>query len=191
MSSSLWEEIAEDSREMANVPVGDAALKRVSALAQKQQEIELWIERQKERLATAEDELRKIRELDLPEAMDEVGMSEFKLVDGSIVTVRPFFGASIPNDKKTQAFAWLDSHGFGDLIKSEVIAKFSRGEIDAARELAVNLKDQGYEAESKESVHPQTLKAFVREQVESGAVAVPLDLFGAFVGRQTVVKKGK
>jgi hypothetical protein len=39
-------------------------------------------------------------------------------------------------------------------------------------------------------VHAQTLKAFVREMMESGAT-IPLDLFGVHMGRKAVIKRAK
>lgn len=190
-NTDLWSEMAKDAEEAVDFTIQTDKLNRLSQLANKQQEIEQWIEVQKDRLAQGVEALRRIREVELPEAMDEVGVAKFTLADGSSVSVNPYYSATITAEKKSAAHQWLDSHGFGDLIKTEVITKFGRGEVDAARELVENLRQQEYEVEGKESVHPQTLKAFIREQVESGAVAVPLDLFGAYVGRQTVIKKGK
>jgi hypothetical protein len=191
MSSSIIDAMFEDTTADIELTVSDSALGKLSALANKQLEIERWIEAQQERLKLATDALRRVREVELPEALDEAGVSKFTLSDGSTVSVSPYYSASIPADRKAEAFQWLDRNGFGDLIKTEVVTRFGRGEIDQARELSRNLKDQGYEAENKDSVHAQTLKAFIREQIESGGVAVPLDLFGAYVGRQTVIKKGK
>ena len=51
------------------------------------------------------------------------------------------------------------------------------------------LTSLGLEPIDKEQVHPQTLKAFVREQVESGK-PFPLELFGAFLGQKATIKKG-
>jgi len=51
-------------------------------------------------------------------------------------------------------------------------------------------KGQGYEPVQKVGVHPQTLKAVVRERVESGQ-NMPTDLFNTFVGNQTKINRRK
>jgi hypothetical protein len=45
-------------------------------------------------------------------------------------------------------------------------------------------------AEQKTEVHPQTLRAFVKERVEAGE-EFPMELFGAWVGQRAVIKRGK
>jgi uncharacterized protein (DUF362 family) len=45
------------------------------------------------------------------------------------------------------------------------------------------LVNTGYEPNQKTVVHPQTLKAFVKEQLESGK-ELPLDLLGAYAGQK-------
>ena len=42
----------------------------------------------------------------------------------------------------------------------------------------------------KEAVHPQTLKAFVREQVETGK-ELPFDLFGVYIANKTKITNNK
>jgi len=39
-------------------------------------------------------------------------------------------------------------------------------------------------------VHPQTLRAFVKERCEAGE-DFPMELFGAWVGQRAVIKRGK
>ena len=48
----------------------------------------------------------------------------------------------------------------------------------------------GYLPDQKKEVHPQTLKAFVKEQLQKGQ-AVPMDLFGVFTGHRATIKRGK
>jgi hypothetical protein len=62
---------------------------------------------------------------------------------------------------------------------------FGRGELEIAKEFVTWLNEQRPELspELSQNVHWQTLRAFVREMVESGA-ALPLDLFGVFIGRK-------
>ena len=48
----------------------------------------------------------------------------------------------------------------------------------------------GVDYENKKSVHPSTLKAFVREQIERGKI-LPLDLFGIHIGQRSEIRRQK
>jgi len=49
------------------------------------------------------------------------------------------------------------------------------------------LNKEGYESSQREWVEPSTLRAFIREQHESGK-KLPMDLLGAYVGQKTTIK---
>ena len=122
--------------------------------------------------------------------MQEMNISTLKLADGTLVEVKPVYGASIPTKSKEEAFKWLRDNGLGDLIKNEITVAFGRDEDNKAQQYAVLAKGQGYEPVQKIGVHPQTLKAVVRERVESGQ-NMPTDLFNTFVGNQTKINRRK
>ena len=139
----------------------------------------------------AEDNLKKLKqEADvissevIPTMMIEMNVSTLKLADGSAVEVKPVYGASIPADKKEEAFTWLRSNGLGDLIKNEVTVAFGRNEDNKAAEYATLAQGRGYEPIQKLKVEPMTLKALVRERLESGK-EMPSDLFNVFAGNRT------
>jgi hypothetical protein len=48
------------------------------------------------------------------------------------------------------------------------------------KNLIADLEKQGYDPQHKIHVHPMTLKAFIREQMEKGT-SINLDMFGAYV----------
>jgi hypothetical protein len=64
----------------------------------------------------------------IPTMMQEMNISTLKLSDGTSVEVKPVYGASIPADKKEEAYKWLRENGLGDLIKNEVTVAFGRSE---------------------------------------------------------------
>ena len=120
----------------------------------------------------------------IPTMMQEMNISTLKLADGSSVEVKPIYGASISPAKKEEAFKWLRDNGLGDLIKNEVTVAFGRHEDNKASQYAVLAQGQGYEPVQKLKVEPMTLKALVRERIESGQ-DMPSDLFNVFVGNRT------
>jgi len=124
------------------------------------------------------DYLRVERE-DLPELMRELGLSEMTLTNGLKVTVTEEVTASITEERRAAAHEWLRTHNFAGIIKVLVTVPFGRGEEAEAAELAAQIRaeHEGHEVNLSETVHPQTLKAFVKEQVQDGR-PLPFDLFG-------------
>jgi len=146
-------------------------------------------------LASKETELKKLKKnIELisgeviPTMMQEMNISTLKLADGSAVEVKPIYGASISIDKKEEAFNWLRTNGLGDLIKNEVIVSFGRNEDAKAAEYAVLAQGKGYQPIQKLKVEPMTLKALVRERIESGK-DMPTELFNVFSGNRTKITR--
>ena len=126
----------------------------------------------------------------IPTMMQEMNISTLKLADGSSVEVKPVYGASISASKKEEAYTWLRDNGLGDLIKNEVTVSFGRNEDNKASDYAILAQGQGYEPVQKLKVEPMTLKALVRERLESGQ-EMPSDLFNVFTGNRTKVTRSK
>ena len=126
----------------------------------------------------------------IPTMMTEMNISTLKLADGSAVEVKPVYGASIPVAKKEEAYTWLRENGLGDLIKNEIAVAFGRNEDNKAMAYATLAQGQGYEPIQKLKVEPMTLKALVRERLESGQ-EMPSDLFNVFAGNRTKVTRSK
>ena len=124
----------------------------------------------------------------IPTMMQEMNISTLKLADGTSVEVKPVYGASIPADKKEEAYKWLRENGLGDLIKNEVTVSFGRNEDNKAAEYADLAQGQGYQPVQKLKVEPMTLKALVRERIESGQ-DMPSDLFNVFAGNRTKITR--
>ena len=146
-------------------------------------------------LANKEKELKELkRKVELvsgeiiPTMMQEMNISTLKLADGTSVEVKPVYGASILVAKREGAFKWLRDNGLGDLIKNEVTVSFGRNEDNKAVQYAVLAQGQGYQPVQKLKVEPMTLKALVRERIESGR-EIPSDLFNVYAGSRTTIKR--
>ena len=147
------------------------------------------------KIKIAEENLKQLKKQEdllsgeiIPTMMTEMNISTLKLADGSAIEVKPIYGASIPADKKEEAFNWLRKEGLGDLIKNEVTVSFGRNEDNKAAEYAVIAQGQGYQPTQKLKVEPMTLKALVRERIESGK-DMPSDLFNVFAGNRTKITR--
>lgn len=123
----------------------------------------------------------------IPDAMKEIGLSEVTTSNGARVVIKPFYSARIPDEWITRAFKWLRAHDHGGLIKNVVVCEFGKGADNEAKEVKALLKKEGIPFEHKETIHPQTLKSFVKEQIENGK---PLnhDMFGVYVGAVTKIE---
>ena len=148
-----------------------------------------------DRIKQKEIELKKLKKDSeiisgevIPTMMTEMSISTLKLADGSAVEVKPIYGASISPDKKEEAFNWLRNNGLGDLIKNEVTVSFGRNEDNKASQYAILAQGRGYQPIQKLKVEPMTLKALVRERVESGK-DMPSDLFNVFAGNRTKITR--
>lgn len=141
-------------------------------------------------LKKAKEKLLKLTDQEMPALMAEMGISSLTLDDGAVVKVTQTYGASILVDNRPKAYDWLRDHGYDDIIKNTVMCQFGRGEDDRAKDFAEFAAENGYAPEQKTEIHPQTLRAFVKERIENGD-EFPMELFGAYVGQRATIKKGK
>lgn len=174
---------------MDSFDVDNDGLQLISNLANKQMKLESKIKQLEDELKGIKDEHKQVSQVDIPETLAELGLSEFKLKDGTKVTVQQFYSASIPKDRVDEAMTWLRDNNHGDLIKNTISVDFGKGEDEAAGQLKEHLISEGASYTDKTGVHPQTLRAFVREQTEQGK-NLPLDLLGVYIGQKTVIKEG-
>jgi hypothetical protein len=163
-------------------------LGNISDLGRQLAELEEKIRLEEEHLKSLKDDYRKISEDLLPNKLRELGVSEFKLADGTSMSIQQYYSARITPDNRDVCFHWLENNGLGDIIKNTVSANFGRGEDDAASELMTKLENEGHSLVQKKWVEPMTLKAVVKEQVEKGT-DLPLEAFNVYVGQKIKVKK--
>lgn len=188
--SSLMEA---DTQSKSESPLGsfdDSNLKGVAQVAQKISNQESVVADLEEKLRNAKKELYRMSDEELPQMLAEMGVSSFKLQDGSQVEIKKTYGASIPVDKREEAFSWLRQNGFGDMVKNIVSVNFGMGEDQKASEFKSRVEEQGLSPQQAESVHSSTLRAWVKEQTEDGK-PFPMELFGAYIGQRAVIKGAK
>ena len=186
----LMEQDFEQTNATSVEKIDQQGLTSVAALARTIRDKEARISDLEQTLKEQKKELLKLTDEVMPSMLAEIGMSSFALDDGSTVEVKQTYGASILVDKRPEAYDWLRDHGHDDIIKNTVLCQFGRGEDDQAGAFAAFAQKQGFIPEQKTEVHPQTLRAFVKERCEAGE-DFPMELFGAWVGQRAVIKRGK
>lgn len=181
--SDLFSEMQSD----ASAAPAPEALTAVAALAERQLDLQRHIDRLNENLADSMQALRAIQEEELPTLLQQCGLSEFKLVNGTKVTIKKFYSGSIGDDNREKAFDWLKKNGHDDLIKNDFTVGFGKNEEADAETFEQRLVELNVPFRHKKHVHPQTLNAFIREQVETGA-QFPLEVFKAYIGQRAIIK---
>ena len=134
------------------------------------------------------EQAKTLSQFEIPKMMEEMHITKLKLKDGESVEIKKIYGASIPQEHQEAAFTWLRDNDLGDIIKNDITVTFGRGEDNKAAEYATLAQGQGYEPVQKIGVHPQTLKAVVRERLESGR-EMPSDLFKTYAGNSTKITR--
>ena len=167
-----------DQGELGNVA---SIARRIRDKEERVAELELQLKQEKR-------ELLKLTDEDLPTVFAEMGLSKLALDDGSTVEIKQTYGASIPVAERERAYEWLRENGHDDIIKNTVGVEFGRGEDDKASAFRAFCEAEGYVPDQTTGIHPQTLRAFVRERVENGD-SFPMDMFGAWVGQRATIKR--
>ena len=168
--------------------VSDGELNIVSNLAKKQLQLARQVATLEEDLKAKKEELRLTSEQELPDAMQAAGLNQIVLNTGEKISINEFYNAHISKANQEVAYQWLVENGHEGLIKNEVLLKFGREESTVVDETVYALQSRGLSPEVRQSVHPSTLKAFVKEQFTSGN-DIPTEPFGIYIGTKATIKK--
>ena len=100
--------------------VDQKGLKTVAEIAREVNEKEKKIFNLEQELKDRKKELLKLTDEELPNILNELGISSFKLEDGSTISVKQTYGASIKVENRPAAYQWLRENGYDDIIKNQV-----------------------------------------------------------------------
>ena len=166
------------------------AARRLRDLEHRKSELE-------EELDKTKREILELTERDLVKLFSAANMSSLTLeAEGHHPAVTfektTFYSAKIPAEKEAEAFAWLHDNGHGDIVKTQVTVALGMGERETAEQVEAAISNLGVDYNSKLSVHPSTLKAFAKAEIEANH-ALPMDLLGVYMGEIIKLKtvKGK
>lgn len=163
-------------------------LSDVTALIQHLNKLQVEADELKKQLKLKEAEIKRFSETVIPDMFKDEDLSELALANGKKVIIKSHWHCSITEAKRRDAIAWLRGNGRNEMIKSQAIANFSTSEVDAInRELLLRLcAENDLAVEMKDSVHPSTLKSWVRGMKETNT-EFPDELFGVYERRETLV----
>ena len=184
-----FEDLKQDAGDLRNLQDDD--LSGLSKLIQRQLNLDSEIENMEETMKEMKRERDLLSQETIPTKMQELGINETTMKDGSKVTVKEGFHCRIPKAREEEALQYLKQEGLGDIIKNQVSTSFGTGEDNMAGDLAGYIESNfGITPDVKKSVHPSTLKATLKKRHEEG-LTDPDDLFGIFIRPETKITKGK
>jgi hypothetical protein len=149
-----------------------------------------------ERLKSVNGRIHTIQFSEMVDTMNVLGVATFGIAkQGNSPALEfeldTYYAGSISKEweepRREAAFAVLPD----ELVKITVSALFAKGEADDARALAEELITTGYTVTIEKSIHHSTLKAWLREQAESGGDLPDLETIGATIGPRVKVKEIK
>ena len=181
----IFEDLIDEGDKFASVDTGTG--KQLSDLVRKLRSVEEDIEDAEQNLKALKAEKHRLSVENIPGLMDEMGVDRLD-VDGVSVSRKMIVHASIPQDRKEEAFAWLRENGLDDIIKNDVTCSFGKGEDNVAGDVVGILQEKGFDPKTKTHVHPSTLKAFVKERIVDGK-PIDLDMFGAFIANAAEIRR--
>ena len=185
---NVREEILKDTKDMLDeIEVTDIAEQCV-LLKKKEDEVAAL----EEKLKAKKEERDDISSRVIPELLAEQGLQEIKLADGSKVSVKKEFRATLPKDeiRREAAYQWLRDQNLGDIIKNNVTVSFGKGEDNKANQLVDLAVANGFTPQQKSDVAWNTLTALYEERVKAG-LDMPSDVFSLWIKDKTKISRKK
>lgn len=171
-------------------------LKKLVKLAD---QTKLWIDAAEAELETTKKVYQELVTKHIPDQMDQIGTNVFGIPDTDReCRVEPYYHAVMKPETLDEGVEWLDSHGYGDVVKHSIHVDFDREDAEKAKSIAQRISQMLAEYEvtpdtvvvKSYGVHWKTLTSLVKRLVEE-EVAVPLETLGATVGRVAKIIKRK
>lgn len=170
-------------------------LDALQARAAEARDLQLSIDDLEAELKEKQTQLRLLYNDTIPSLMDEIGVDRIGVppqgnkpgVDYKLATTYAAnIAAGWPATKRGIAFAVLKRLEAEDLIKTEVTVRLPKGKLELAKKIVKAVEGMGAPAALKQSVHSQTLGAWLREiYIKHGQALSPADLdaIGGYVAR--------
>lgn len=174
-------------------PLTDVELAQLTTLIERKLAIDAEVEVLNKQLAARQEVLHKLEFDEIPERMNELGMREFVLTDGSKIKLKPIYSCYMNDESpeaaqlKQRALAWLRANNLATIIKNMIKVALTSGDDKKAKQIRTFLDKHAVPYTADETVHNATLRALMKERIESGK-EFPLDIFRGFHGKKAVIE---
>ena len=173
---------------------------QIEKLAIEASELYTEIEKTEKKLEEDQKKYNELMTKELPDLLESQGLkigSRLVLKNGLVLTLKDFFSCSIPSettiqkakdiDKKEEllerradAIKWLVDNNLKDIIKDFIDININKD--PELKEKVLNwVKENNLDYTHDETVHPQTLKATLKEQISRGK-EIPFEIFDIVTG---------
>jgi|KBSSwiStaDraftv2_1062776.scaffolds.fasta_scaffold00263_42 hypothetical protein len=167
--------------------VKEERLKQAIQLAEKMRELNESINRLKRQLKFYEEQFNLISESDLPDLMINIGLSSFRLSDGTTLSIAPVFKISIAKDKMESAYQWLVHHHHDGMVKTRILLP-TGVDNDTLKQIILFARNHiKGDVETERTIHHSTLGAWGRE-MERESMVIPEDIFSVYRSQKTIIE---
>lgn len=161
----------------------DDTLDQIVFLGKYTEELDERIAQQQQALKELVDKRTHVVTKALPALFEQKGISKFTLSNGTTIALQPVYGASLSKDN-IAAMDWLENNGHGEIIKHMLTAELGRERTGEEIFRILEALNQQFEvrAITQRTVHPSTLRAWVKEMCER-KLEFPKNLFNVYEGQ--------
>lgn len=164
------------------IPPREASLETLLQLYTQLKEAEAAVETTEQLLKTKTDRFDDLGKRLLPAIMADLGLTEIRMADGRILSIKSEYFGSVAQERMPAAVAWLTEHQMAGIVDRQIIVP------DPGPDYLRNIQQLGINASLKQTIHSSRLKAFVRERLESpDRDQFPKELFAASVVNRAVL----
>lgn len=144
-----------------------------------------------EELKYVEQRIKDLSTRSIPDLMQTINLTELRLTDGRKIAVRPDIVASVSKERMPQVLEWLHAHNAQAIAKQKLMVDINNLTETERAALTQAVENLGARPTIDASIHPSTLRAFVKEQLEQGTPDFPRELFGVHEGSKAVISTGR
>ena len=132
-------------------------------------------------------QLNVLSTAELPDAMAKVYMTEFRLMNGYKLKIKPVLVCKLPKENADVADQWLIDNGHDGMVKRNITIEVPKGiPAETYATITETIKKNGLNYNDTKVIHPQTLNKWARE-MEEGNEVIPEEIFSVFRGTKTEI----
>lgn len=150
---------------METPAVGADLLQRITASAAELAAAVKTVAQIEEQLDKAKSRVLNLRTQALPQLFDEAGIPGLDLDETTRVERDTEIYCSISEANQAKAAAWLRENNLGSVVKESIFIPIDKGDTERVKTITKLLISNKISFAEKSSVHPQTLKALVKERL--------------------------
>lgn len=124
--------------------------------------------KKEEEFESAKSKVLQLRTQALPQLLDEAGIPGLDLDESTRVERDTEIYCSISKDNQQAAAKWLRENNLGSVVKENILIPIDKGDTERVKRITKLLISSKISFAELSTVHPQTLKALVKERLADG-----------------------